>query len=109
MALADFDTKLNEARQFLFSKNFAQALPRYEKLTRQCPGAAVLWAEYGNAACRLRDMELANRAWRRALELAPGNAELIAMIGHQYQAMREPENARAFFSKAAAADPRGIN
>ena len=35
--------------------------------------------------------------------------ELVGMIGHQYQGLRQPEKARAFYAQAAAADPRGIN
>src|SRR6266852_3231497 len=109
MTPVDFQKKHNEARQFLLSNDFAQALPRYEKLTKQYPRAAVIWAEYGNAASRLREVKLADRAWQRALELAPGNAEVVSMIGHQYQAVRLPEKARACFTQAAAADASGIN
>jgi len=109
MTPAELQKKHNEAREFLLAQNFAQALPRYEKLTRLCPGAAVLWAEYGNTASRLRAIGLADRAWRRALELAPHNAELAGMIGHQYQASRLPDQARTAFKQAAAANPRDIN
>jgi hypothetical protein len=31
------------------------------------------------------------------------------MVGHHYQGLRQPEKARAYFARAAAADPRGIN
>src|SRR6266446_4151676 len=109
MTPVDFEKKHNEARQFLLSNEFAQALPRYEKLTKQYPRTAVIWAEYGNAASRLREVKLADRAWQRALELAPGNAEVVSMIGHQYQAVRLPERARACFAQAATTDPRAIN
>jgi tetratricopeptide (TPR) repeat protein len=109
MTPADFQKKHDAARQLLLANNFAQALPRYEQLTRQYPGAAVVWAEYGNAASRLHDIKLADRAWQRALELAPANAEVISMIGHQYQAVRLPEKARACFTQAAACDVRAIN
>jgi Tfp pilus assembly protein PilF len=109
MTPADLQHKLNEARQFLLAHEFGRALPQYEKLTRQWPGDAVLWAEYGNAASGAGQVELADRAWQRALGLAPRNAELIGMIGHQYQGMRRPEKASACFTQAAAADPRGIN
>jgi tetratricopeptide (TPR) repeat protein len=66
-------------------------------------------SKYGNAASGARDFDLADRAWAKARELAPQNAELIGLIGHQYQALRQPEQARACFAQAAAADPRGIN
>src|SRR5439155_4546096 len=101
--------KLRKARQFLLARNFAQALPGYQKLSRLCSGDAVIWFEYGNAAAGLRDRDLADRAWHKAIELAPQNTELIIQIGHQYQALREPDKARSCFAQAAAADPRGIN
>ena len=70
---------------------------------------AVLWAEYGNASSGAGQVELADRTWQRALGLAPRDADLIGMIGHQYQGMRRPEKALACFAQAAAADPRAIN
>jgi Flp pilus assembly protein TadD len=109
MTPSELQHGLNEARQSLLAHEFARALPRYEKLTRQCPGEAVVWAEYGNAACGLGQVDLADRAWQKALGLAAGNSDLIGMIGHQYQGMRKPEKASACFAQAAAADPRGIN
>src|SRR5258707_1602183 len=71
MMPADLQKQHNEARELLLAQDFAQALPRYEKLARQCPGVAVIWAEYGNVASRLREVELADRAWHRAMQLDP--------------------------------------
>jgi Flp pilus assembly protein TadD len=109
MTPSELQHHLNEARRFLLGHEFGRALPRYEKLTRQHPGEAVIWAEYGNAASGLGQVELADQAWQKALGLAGGDADLIGMIGHQYQGMRKPEKASACFARAAAADPRGIN
>lgn len=109
MTASELQHQLNEARQFLLAREFGRALPRYEKLTRQFPAEAVIWAEYGNAASGQGQVDLADRAWQKALGLAGGNADLIGMIGHQYQGMRKPEKAAACFARAAAADPRGIN
>src|SRR5262245_30052519 len=109
MSQTDFQRQHEEARQFLIANDFAQALARYEKLSRLAPGNALIWFEYGNAASRKRQLDLADRAWRRALELAGRDAELINLVGHQYQAARLPDRARACFAQAAAADPRGIN
>jgi len=109
MTAANLQRSLEEARDLLISKNFARAVPRYEKLLKQTPREPVVWFEYGNAASGLREFSVADRAWQRALALAPHNAELIGLIGHQYQGLRQPERARACFAQAAAADPRAIN
>ena len=109
MTASELQHHLTEARQLLLAREFGRALPRYEKLTRQHPGDAVLWAEYGNAASGLGQVDLADQLWQKALGLAGNNAELIGMIGHQYQGMRRPEKAGACFARAAGADPRGIN
>jgi Tfp pilus assembly protein PilF len=101
--------ELNEARHSLLSQDFARALPQYERLVRRCPGAALIWFEYGNAAARLRQVPLAERAWLKAMELDRGNSELLAMVGHQYQGLRKPERARECFVRACAADARAIN
>jgi tetratricopeptide (TPR) repeat protein len=106
---ADIQQRVGKARRFLLSNQFAQALPLYRELVRQRPAEPVLWFEYGNAASGLEQADLAERAWTRAIELGPANSELIGLIGHQYQGLRKPDQARACFFKAAAADPRGIN
>jgi len=109
MKSSSLQAKLDEARELLLANDFARALPIYEKLSRQCPGAAVIWFEYGNAACGLHQLDLADRTWRKALELEPHNSELVGLIGHRYSGLRQPEKAKACFAQAAAADPRGIN
>jgi tetratricopeptide (TPR) repeat protein len=109
ISTVSFQRELNRARQLLLSQNAAEALKCYAQLTRQCPGEAIIWFEYGNAAANLLDCELADRAWRRALELDPRNAELTGLIGHQYLGLRKIERARECFARAAAADPRSIN
>lgn len=109
MTSADFQRRLNEARQLLLAQQFAQALSRYEKLVRVFPSQAVIWFEYGNAASRLGQLETARQAWDKAMALEPRNAELILQIGHQYQSLRKPERARACFAQAGAADSRAIN
>ena len=109
MRPSDFQHKHNDARHFLLSHEFTRALPLYERLTSHRPLRAELWAEYGNAASGAGQVELADHCWQKALGLASGNAELIGMIGHQYQGVRQPEKATACFAQAAAADPRSIN
>ena len=83
MLTAHFQHQLEQARQFLLSQKFTQALSRYERLAQRCPHEAVIWFEYGNAASGLRKRDLAERAWSKAIELAPRNAEPIGLIGRQ--------------------------
>src|SRR5580658_6141875 len=109
MMPAHSQNDLNRAKGLLLSGDFARALPLYERLVRQSPGTAIIWYEYGNAAFKTRRVDLADRAWSRAVETDPRNAELVGMVGHQFEALRRPERARACFLQAAAADPRGIN
>lgn len=101
--------KLEEARNLLDTYDLAQALLAYERLAKQFPRSDLIWFEYGGAACRAGQLELAGRAWDTALAIRPGNGNLMLQIGHQYQSWRRPKEARQWFEKAAAADPRGIN
>jgi tetratricopeptide (TPR) repeat protein len=100
---------LKRGREYLVSGDFARALTIFERLARQNPRSAVIWYEYGNAAFKNRQSDLADRAWTKAVEVEPNNAELTGMVGHQFEAARRPEKARACFVQAATADPRGIN
>jgi tetratricopeptide (TPR) repeat protein len=109
MAEPDLQNQIAAARASLLAHRFAEALPKYERLLRQCPSSAVLWAEYGNTAVGLRKFDLAEANWQRALTLAPKEVELITMIGHQYQGIRRPEQALTCFARAAEADSRAIN
>ncbi|HEY3860492.1 MAG TPA: sulfotransferase [Verrucomicrobiae bacterium] len=101
--------ELTRAREFLLSGDFARALPLYERLVRQSPGAAMIWYEYGSAAFKCRRLDTAGRAWSTAIAADPRNAELASMVGHQFEAMRRPEKARECFVHAASADPNGVN
>ena len=109
MNAAASDRKLTEARALLANSNFPQALPAYQKLAQQFAHKAQIWFEYGCAAGGTGQMELADQAWSQAVKLEPGNGQLMLQIGHQCQGLRQPEKARAWFEKAAAADPRDIN
>jgi Flp pilus assembly protein TadD len=103
------DKKLNEARELATQRNFSQAVPAYEKLTRQFPHKSRLWLEYGAAAGGAGQLDLADRAFNKAAELEPRNGQLLLEIGHEYRNLRQAGKARALYEKAAATDPKGIN
>ena len=105
----DFPKRLDDARNLLLSHRYELALTAYGRLALEYPAVPIIWFEFGNAAAGAQEWGRADAAWNRAMELAPGNSELIALIGHQYQGLRQPEKAKGCFLRAASADPRGIN
>lgn len=109
MSPTELQRRLDEARRFLLGRDFSRALAAYEPLTRAAPQVAVVWFEYGNAASGARRFETAHRAWSKARSFGSHNAELLTLIGHQYQGLRHPDKAQACMRQAAAADPRAIN
>ena len=80
---ASSDESLNKARRLLESYDFSQALSAYEKLIRRFPHKARICVEYGAAAAGAGQLDLADRAWSKALELEPGSSENLLHIGHQ--------------------------
>ncbi len=98
-----------KAQQELLSGRAGAALTIYRHLAERYPGIPVLWFELGNAASGELDFALANQAYRRALALAPENASLLAMIGQQYQGLRQLDDARTCYERAVAADPNSVD
>ena len=102
-------TRWRKAQANLLSGRNTAALADYRELSRRYPGVPELWFELGNAASGALDFPLANRAYRRALDLAPGNSSLISLIGHQYQNLRQLDDARSCYERAVAADPDSVD
>jgi len=100
--------ELARARALASQGDLQQALALYKRLAPQAR-AAGFWHEYGATASRARQPALAEEAWDKAAALEPTNAELLGLIGHQFEALRRPEKALAYYQRAAAVDPRGIN
>ncbi len=98
-----------KTQEQLLSGRYGPALAGYRDLARRHPTLALLWFELGNAAAGDLDFALANQAYRRALELDPRNASLLGMIGHQYQGLRQLDDARACYERAVAADPNLVD
>ena len=109
MSLAVIEKKFKEARDLLSDEHFAAALPRFEELTRLRPDSAPIWLGYGSAAASVRQTVTATQAWRKARELAAGNANLLLQLGHQYRGAHQWVDARACYEEAAQADSLGID
>ena len=104
-----FDKKLGEARAFCSSLAYSEAVSAYAKMAQQYPGKGRVWLEYGSAAVWTGQLELAERAWNKAVELLTPNAQTFLEIGHDCRYARQAELAEKWYEKAAAMDPRGIN
>lgn len=100
--------KWRKAQQHLLEGNHGAAIPIYEDLARRYP-MPELWFELGNSAAGKLDFSLANKAYRRARELASGNASLLGMIGQQYQNLRQLDEARSCYEAARSADPNSVD
>ena len=98
-----------KAQEQLLSGRHGPALVAYRDLTSRFPAVAELWFELGNAAVGELNFALANQAYRRSAELAPGNTSLLVLIGQQYQGMRQLDDARAAFERAVASDPSSVD
>ena len=75
----------------------ARAAPRLAR--------AGAWSDLGRALNNLRRFAEAEDAFRRALELEPGNAELHDRLGHVLRARNRIEPAVVAFREATALDP----
>ena len=98
-----------KAQKQLLGGQLKLALDNYKKLTRRFPAAAELWYELGNVAMGELDFGLANQAYRRVIELAPNNATMLGMLGRQYQALRQLDEARICYERAVAVAPDSVD
>jgi tetratricopeptide (TPR) repeat protein len=94
-----------KAKTYLFGGQYLAAVAAYRELLAKYSSVPELWFELGNAEAGQLDFASANRAYERALELAPRNARLLLLIGQQYQGLRQLDRARTCFERAVAAEP----
>jgi len=102
-------TRWHKAQEQLLGGRHGPALSSYRDLVRRYPVIPELWFELGNAASGELDFPLANRAYQRALELAPNDAKLLGLIGQQYLGLRQLDEARHCFERAVAANPNVVD
>jgi tetratricopeptide (TPR) repeat protein len=98
-----------KAQEQLLAGRYGAALAAYSALVKRFPAVPVLWFELGNSASGDLDFAQANRAYRRALELAPKDSALLSAIAQQYQGLRQLDDARHCFVGAVAANPDSVD
>lgn len=69
------------------------------------PDDVGTWIKLGNAYFDTNQAEKAIRAYERALEISPGNADVLTDLGVMYRAAGQPAKAVEQFDKAIAANP----
>src|SRR5271154_6327416 len=94
-----------KAQQQLMGKRFASALAGYRDIVKRFSGVAQLWFELGITAMGELEFDLADQAFRRAMELSPRDAQMLILLAQQYQRLRRLDQARRCFELAVAADP----
>ncbi len=97
-----------KAQQKLLHGRPEEAVEDYRVLLKDFPGVPVLWFEWGLAAAKQLDFELADRAFQRASELASRDVSILILIGQQYHQLRRLDKAGACFESAVAADEASI-
>ena len=98
-----------KAQQALLKGRSDLALDAYRELLKKFPDTGGLWFEMGLAASRQLEFDLADHAFQRAAESAPGDVSLLVLLGQQYHQLRRLDKARACFERAVIADPASVH
>lgn len=69
------------------------------------PEDAGTWIKLGNAYYDTHQAEKAIQAYERALDIAPGNADVLTDLGVMYREAGQPAKALEMFDKAIAVNP----
>ncbi len=81
------------------------AIERLEAQVQKNPSDVAAWVHLGNHYFDSNQFKGAIRAYTKALELKPGNADVLTDLGVMYRRDKNPEKAIECFDKAIAADP----
>ena len=98
--------KLQKARYFMESGNFAEALGLYATLVKQFPQGG---GEYGRAAAHAGDFDLADRIWEKVRRHEPKNAELLSGLAGEYGKIGLHYQITRVILRSANIDPRNLD
>lgn len=87
-------------------EDFAKSLIEYEKATALSPDNYLLWLALGKARGRSGNIEGAEKALRKALELAPNYAEVQWVLGNTLLRRGKSDEAFAEIRRAVSGDAR---
>jgi tetratricopeptide (TPR) repeat protein len=98
---------LDRARAAEAQGDFKVARAKVTEATKTISEDPYLWFFSAALAVREDDIPTAKAAINRALAMAPDSPEIMFEAGHVAKAAGEEAAARAYWAKAAAADPKG--
>src|SRR4030095_5229336 len=87
------------------------ARARVDAALAKQPNSVALHLLAGRVAAQVKDYAASERAFRRALELDPNNADVYGLLGNLYQAQGRTDQAIAEFDRLAAkmSKPAGVH
>jgi tetratricopeptide (TPR) repeat protein len=88
------------------NKELLQHIFKHEEDVRRNPDDLEAWKTLGNLYFDADEPEKAVRAYNRALELRPGDADVLVDCGVMYRALKQYDTAVEYFNKALAVNPR---
>jgi tetratricopeptide (TPR) repeat protein len=97
------------AQQFMSAGNYTEAITNLEKAVSIKPTYLEAWSDLGRAYTDRKDYEQGIEAYKKALELAPGNEALIASIGYNYLNLDDFDNAETYYLMLVEEDSLNYN
>ncbi len=105
LAGEDPDILMDRAELFTASGRPDEALTRYERILELYPNSFRAHLGLGLAASQVDQLDRAERAWRTAARLAPGDGRALVNLGILYERDGDPDAAAASFAAALEIDP----
>ncbi|MGI6655767.1 MAG: tetratricopeptide repeat protein [Desulfobulbus sp.] len=95
-----------DAQQATQGRDASQALAQLEEQARQQPENAQAWAELGHAYYDTGNVHKAIDAYHKALQLRPGDLDVMTDLGVMYHQNNQHDEALSLFTQVLRENPR---